>query len=105
MDAKLLCLIVLAVLGISSITDARPTCPEPTCGGTRQAGAPPEGEGGEEEKADPCAKDPRAAWYNFYAWGVFCEDGTIGAYKEENPPGKIGTPTEEEKKSFFALLY
>ena len=96
MDSKILCLVILAVLGFSSVSYARPTCPEPTCGGTRDvAGAPPEGEGGEEEKADPCSKDPRAAWFNFYAWTPFCDDGTVGAFDPEHPPGKIGQPAEE----------
>jgi len=91
MDTKLICLIAVLIIGITSLVDSKPTCPE--CGG---AAAPPaEGEGGEEgeEKVDPCSKDPFSAWLNFFAWNAFCEDGTVGA--TENPVGKIGQPVEE----------
>ena len=98
MDFKFF-LIVALLLVVSSVPalDGRPTCPEPTCGGTREVASPGGDEGGEgeeEEKADPCSMDPYSAWLNHYAWQIFCEDGTIGA--SINPPGKIGTPAEEE---------
>merc|ERR1712141_275663 len=91
----------LVILGLSSTIEAKPTCDEPTCGGTREvAGAPPaEGEGEEgEEKADPCSEDPYSSWRNFLAWSKFCEDGTVGYFDPEMPPGKIGQPAEEEEK-------
>ena len=94
MDAKFICLLAMVVLGISSITVARPTCAEPTCGGTRQAAAPPGEEGGEEEAKNGC-KDPEdRGWANFESIPVWCKDGTVGFHK--NPPGKIGQPAEED---------
>ena len=74
MERKLLCVFAMLIMVINC--------------------APP-GEGGEEgeEKADPCSTDPYSAWLNFFSWGKFCEDGTIGA--TENPVGKIGKPVEE----------
>ena len=93
MDAKLICLVALAFIGFTSLSDAKPTCPEPTCGGTLAAPGE-EGEGeGEEEKADPCSRDPRSGWLNHFAWAMFCKDGTIGA--THNPVGKIGKPAED----------
>ena len=97
MDFKLILVVVLLLaVAAVSVLDARPTCPEPTCGGTREVASPGgdgDGEGEEEEKVDPCSMDPYSAWLNHYAWSVFCEDGTIGA--SVNPPGKIGKPAEE----------
>ena len=90
MDAKLVVLLALVLIGITSFVDSKPTCAEPTCGGT--LGAPPaEGEG-EEEDEDPCMK-AGPAWKNMFAWYTYCKDGSIGATK--NPIGKIGAPTEE----------
>ena len=96
MDAKLISIALLLVIGITSMVDSAPTCAERTCGGTREvAGAPPaegEGEGeGEEEEKDPCETAP-LAWKNHFSWYTFCKDGSIGATK--NPIGKIGAPTE-----------
>ena len=91
MDAKLIILVALLFLGIASLVDSRPTCPEPTCGGTRQVAAPPEEEG-EGEDEDPCLKASEA-WKNHFGWYTYCVDGTVGATK--NPVGKIGAPTEE----------
>ena len=106
MDRKLIVIVALVMaVAVLSVVDARPTCPEPTCGGTRTplpgelASPPGEGEGEgeegeEEEEEDPnCSKNPFSAWLNNYAWYVFCKDGTIGA--TENPIGKIGKPAEE----------
>ena len=99
MDLKMIFIVGLVILGLSSTIEAKPTCAEPTCGGTREvAGAPPaegEGEEGEEEKADPCSEDPYSSWRNFLAWSKFCEDGTVGYFDPEMPPGKIGQPAEE----------
>ena len=94
MDAKLIFFVAMVILGISSITVAKPTCPEPTCGGTRQVAAPPEG--GEEEKPDPCDPNnyPIAGFLTHISWKVYCEEGTAGL-GNPNPPGKIGTPSKE----------
>ena len=92
MNAKLVVLVALLLIGIIAFVDSKPTCAEPTCGGT--LGAPPaegEGEGGEEDE-DPCVKASQA-WKNHFSWYTFCKDGTIGA--TENPIGKIGQPSEE----------
>ena len=92
MDAKLICLATLLIMGFATFVDSKPTCPECV------AAAPPaEGEGGEGEEGedDPCTKAPEA-WKNFFSWLTYCKDGTIGATK--NPIGKIGSPTEEPAK-------
>merc|ERR1712020_613916 len=81
MDLKMIFIVGLVILGLRSTIEAKPTCDQPTCGGTREvAGAPPaEGDGEEgEEKADPCSEDPYSSWRNFLAWSKFCEDGTVG---------------------------
>ena len=95
MDAKLICLVALAIIGFTSLADSKPTCAEPTCGGTLAApGAGGEdGEEGEEEDVN-CSKNPFSSWLNFFAWSTFCTDGTIGA--TQNPIGKIGKPAEED---------
>ena len=96
MDAKLFCLVAMVILGISSVTVAKPTCAEPTCGGTRQVAAPPEdGAGGEEGDKNGCRDPEDKGWANFESIPVWCKDGTVGFHK--NPPGKIGQPAEEEE--------
>ena len=97
MDAKLICLVAFAIIGFASVADSKPTCAEPTCGGTLSPDgtlAAPGEEGGEEGKVDHCAEDPRSGFLNHYAWRIFCKDGTVGA--TQNPVGKIGAAAVDD---------
>jgi hypothetical protein len=91
MDAKLICLVAMVILGISSVTFGAPTCA--TCGGEAPAAAPAEDGGGEEEATNGCRDPEDIGWANFESIPVWCKDGTVGFHK--NPPGKIGQPAEE----------
>ena len=97
MNFKAMCMVSIMAILVFSIIDARmivkrsPTCPEPTCGGTRNVG----GEGGEEEGEKDPNCDDGSEWNNFYAWYQHCKDGSVGAYKDPPGRGKIGTPMAE----------
>ena len=102
MNFKAIIMIVIMAIVVFSVIDARvivkrsPTCPEPTCGGTREVGGQKDaGKGGDEEEDANCAE--LSTWNNYYAWKQHCIDGSVGAYKDPPGRGNIGTPKKEEE--------